>query len=238
MSAPLVVNTKDGACWTRRTVTEGGIALYALADVCSCPEFVMATLDELAARGIVGSADVLPVPAGPVSQGDPVAAGRRLDLLALMDERAASVVSPCLAAVLDEAERLRAEVAELKEQRERRRVRLVALQNDALSMRGSLSPNGQERKVPFPLGETLTPAVDWLIARVAELEALTPAEIQTCRVCGAGYTYGQPCSTCEFRKRMAAEVSARATQLEDPHDSPLHHRYETGRDLPETGGAS
>jgi len=54
---------------------------------------------------------------------------------------------------------------------ERRRARLVALQNDALSMRGSLCPNGEADKVPFPLGETLTPAVDWLIARVAELEA-------------------------------------------------------------------
>jgi hypothetical protein len=67
-SAPLVVNTRDGACWTRRTVTEGGIALYALADVCKCPEFVMATLAELAERGIVGSADVLPVPVGPERQ--------------------------------------------------------------------------------------------------------------------------------------------------------------------------
>ncbi|MFE1587021.1 hypothetical protein ACFW6Q_15165 [Streptomyces sp. NPDC058737] len=65
MSAPLVINTRDGACWTRRTVTEGGIALYALADVCSCPEFVMATQDELAQRGIVGSADALPMPTGP-----------------------------------------------------------------------------------------------------------------------------------------------------------------------------
>ena len=65
MSAPLVVNTKDGGCWTRRTVTEGGVALYALADVCKCPEFVMATLAELAERGIVGSADVLPMPVGP-----------------------------------------------------------------------------------------------------------------------------------------------------------------------------
>ncbi|WP_143671865.1 hypothetical protein [Streptomyces caniscabiei] len=61
--------------------------------------------------------------------------------------------------------------AALEAQRERRRVRLVALQNDALSMRGSLSPNGEDSKVPFALGETLTPAVDWLIARVAELEA-------------------------------------------------------------------
>jgi hypothetical protein len=45
-----------------------------------------------------------------------------------------------------------------------------------------------------------------LRARVAELEALKPAPIQTCRACGAGYTYGEPCSTCEFRARMAAEV--------------------------------
>lgn len=65
MSAPLVVNTADGACWTRRAVTSDGVALYALADVCSCPEFVMATFEELAARGIVGSAFVVPAPVGP-----------------------------------------------------------------------------------------------------------------------------------------------------------------------------
>jgi len=54
---------------------------------------------------------------------------------------------------------------------ERRQAELVALRNDALNVRGSLSPNGEPRKVPFPLGETLAPAVDWLIARIAELEA-------------------------------------------------------------------
>lgn len=71
MSAPLVVNTADGACWTRRAVTEGGVALYALADVCSCPEFVMATFEELAARGIVGSAFALPMPGGPEPEPKP-----------------------------------------------------------------------------------------------------------------------------------------------------------------------
>lgn len=73
-----------------------------------------------------------------------------------------------------------------------------------------------------------------LRARVAELEAVTPAAIQTCRVCGAGYSYGNPCSTCLFRAEMAAELQARG--LEDPHDSPLHHSYKTPRDLPELGG--
>lgn len=46
--------------------------------------------------------------------------------------------------------------------------------------------------------------VEQLRARVAELEALTPAAIQTCRVCGAGYDLGRSCSTCSFKAQMAA----------------------------------
>ena len=65
MSAPLVVNTTDGMVWLRRASTRGGLALYAPASVCSCPEFVMATEAELAEHGIAGSADVLPMPVGP-----------------------------------------------------------------------------------------------------------------------------------------------------------------------------
>lgn len=64
-----------------------------------------------------------------------------------------------------------AEVDRLRAQRDRRRARLVALDADALNMRGALSPNGEARKVPFPLGPTLLPAVEWLIGRVAELES-------------------------------------------------------------------
>ncbi|MFE9764656.1 hypothetical protein ACFYPC_09015 [Streptomyces sp. NPDC005808] len=82
-------------------------------------------------------------------------------------ESAQLLMSPDVAA---ELEQLRAQVAELEAQRDRRRGRLVALQNDALNMRGALSPNGEDRKVPMPLGESLTPAVEWLISRVAELE--------------------------------------------------------------------
>jgi len=84
VSAPLVVNTKDGTCWTRRMVTTSGLALYAPEGVCKCPEFVMATLAELAEHGIVGSADALPVPVGaepqPLSEVDELAAFRALDL--------------------------------------------------------------------------------------------------------------------------------------------------------------
>lgn len=63
--APLAVNTRDGVCWTRRTVTPGGIALYAPESARTCPDFVMATLAELAEHGIAGSAHVLPMPVGP-----------------------------------------------------------------------------------------------------------------------------------------------------------------------------
>lgn len=50
-----------------------------------------------------------------------------------------------------------------------------------------------------------TAVAEQLRARVTELEALTPAKHQTCRVCGAGYEYGQPCSSCQFKALMAAE---------------------------------
>jgi hypothetical protein len=62
---PLVVNTRDGECWERRAVTDSGLGLYAVKGSCKCPPFKMATLAELAERGIVGSAHVLPVPVGP-----------------------------------------------------------------------------------------------------------------------------------------------------------------------------
>lgn len=58
---PRFVNTKD-ACWVRRAVTSDGRGLYAVEGSCLCPEFLLVPLSELAAVGIVGSADVLPVP--------------------------------------------------------------------------------------------------------------------------------------------------------------------------------
>ncbi len=68
MSAPLVVNTNDGAVWTRREGSRDGEALYAPEKCGTCPAFVMVTLTELAGLGIAGSADVLPVPVVPEPQ--------------------------------------------------------------------------------------------------------------------------------------------------------------------------
>lgn len=62
---PLVVNTQDGSCWVRRAVTREGRGLYALegAPAC-CPEYVLASLRELAEIGLRGMADALPMPVG------------------------------------------------------------------------------------------------------------------------------------------------------------------------------
>lgn len=76
MSAPLVINLRDGSVWERRAMTAAGVALYALAGSCGCPEYLMASESELAAQGIAGSADALPMPVGPAAQASPVDADR------------------------------------------------------------------------------------------------------------------------------------------------------------------
>lgn len=119
-----------------------------------------------------------------------------------------------------ECERLRAKITEVEAQRDRRRGRLVALQNDDMDMRGSLSPNGEACKVPFELGERLAPAVDWLIGRVAELET-APAD-QTAEVLRRTDAYlsalhgsvarhdnlaaNYGCAGCELRDQVRAEL--------------------------------
>ncbi|WP_225840257.1 hypothetical protein [Streptomyces sp. NK08204] len=239
MSAPLVVNTTDGTCWTRREGERDGQALYAPEKCGGCPEFVMATLAELAEHGIVGSASVLPMPVGPEPLSDErMAEIRSLDLLSMMSDRVAPVVSRALADLITEVERLRA-------QRDRRRARLVALQNDALNIRGALSPNGEARKVPMPLGEMLLPAVEWLISRVAELEAerhstneaLDDAvqELRARRDDAVPYTVTAE-AHAQMREGLSSYFAGKRAALEDPHDGPLAHQYLLGRDLPETGG--
>lgn len=138
---------------------------------------------------------------------------------------------------------LKAQVAELEAQRERRRVRLVALQNDALSMRGSLSPMGEGRKVPFPLGETLTPAVDWLIARVAELEdVLRLRSTQRGDVGRLIEVAGQSGEDCidvdELRVALSLDADDVGVEPVGEFYTTVHHAYRPGlgRDLPETGG--
>ncbi|MEV5619407.1 hypothetical protein [Streptomyces bacillaris] len=68
--------------------------------------------------------------------------------------------------------------------------------------------NDGTEKALHQIAVSLAAEVDRLRARVAELEALKPAQFQDCQVCGAGYEYGKPCSACEFNKQMAAAKTA------------------------------
>ncbi|MBW5420240.1 hypothetical protein GKQ77_01475 [Streptomyces sp. BG9H] len=66
--------------WVRRAVTVDGRALYAMVGaVVGAPEFVMASLADLAERGIKDAGDALPVPVGVATEspaGETVAALR------------------------------------------------------------------------------------------------------------------------------------------------------------------
>ncbi|MFI0236381.1 hypothetical protein [Streptomyces sp. NPDC016845] len=63
MSAPLVVNTKDGTVWWRQT--RDGVALYAIErEAGGCPAEALATYADLVERGLAGEAFALPMPTG------------------------------------------------------------------------------------------------------------------------------------------------------------------------------
>ncbi|MFD0146179.1 MULTISPECIES: hypothetical protein [unclassified Streptomyces] len=49
---PLSVTTSDGTVWVRSAITRTGRGLYTIDGVHTCPEHVMATLDELAEHGL------------------------------------------------------------------------------------------------------------------------------------------------------------------------------------------
>lgn len=104
---------------------------------------------------------------------------------------------------------------------ERRQAQLVALRNDALSMRGSLSPADGARKVPFELGETLAPAVDWLIGRVAELEAAQGTAYRASHdsiVMGLYTTAAEARTHCETEMRRDTPPSLELDWIEDSED--------------------
>lgn len=120
MSAPLVVNTTDGTCWTRREGTRGGEALYAPEKCGQCPQFVMATYAELAEHGIAGSADVLPMPVGPEPQAGDRRTAAEVRLEQYGDERrtygtgSEKALHQIALDLRGELERLRGRVAELE----------------------------------------------------------------------------------------------------------------------------
>lgn len=67
---------------------------------------------------------------------------------------------------------------------------------------------------------------DALKARVTELEE----QVKAARAAGE-------LLSAAFVDRALERLAVQPVSLEDPHDSPLHHTYRVGRDLPELGGA-
>jgi septal ring factor EnvC (AmiA/AmiB activator) len=99
-----------------------------------------------------------------------------------------------------------ATVADLVQKRTERLKVENALRDEVEVLRAQVAELEKER---HSTNESLSEAAEALRVqrdRIAELEALKPAAIQTCRKCGAGYTHGEPCSVCEFQARMAAET--------------------------------
>lgn len=68
---------------------------------------------------------------------------------------------------------------------------------------------------------------DALKARVVELEA----QVQAARAAGE-------LLSAAFVDRALEQLAVQPVSLEDPHDGPLSHRYELGRDLPPLDGVS
>lgn len=127
---PLKVKTSDGAVWVRAAVTQSGRGLYALEGVASCPRFVMATLDELAVRGVKAQSELadavaelgaLPMPTGTADVAAPMTPQQYSHIRAHLNEAAQrfggiNYVSPTFGLVRDaiaEVDRLRAESSQL-----------------------------------------------------------------------------------------------------------------------------
>ncbi|MET9465844.1 hypothetical protein ABZY44_13755 [Streptomyces sp. NPDC006544] len=139
---------------------------------------------------------------------------RSLDLLALMPERSAAIVSGHLARLLGEQAQLRARVAELETAQA-----VVGpyppKTSYVVEMDGPLSPLSHKR-----------PSLDEARKNVASYRAHFPSApyrivrwVETSAVVESG---------------GPAQLGSQRASVEDPHDSPLHHTYRLGHDLPET----
>lgn len=221
-----MVNTVDGTVWTRREGTRGGEALYAPEKCGVCPSLLMATLTELAVQGIAGSADVLPVPAGPEPQALSVerlaeirdravylhANGVDADEYEL--ELSASVDVPAL---LDEVARLTSWVAELLAERH---VTNEALDDVVRELRTSYAERARRETHP---GRRQA----WrMLAQCEESE----------RVANALLTPEAERSADKLTQLLAPTQALREVP-DGEHYATVHRGYTKGRDLPETGGA-
>ena len=111
---------------------------------------------------------------------------------------------------------------------------LVALRNDALNMRGVLSPNGFPRRVPMPLGKELTPVVEWLLNRIDELEAQTG----TARAMHVRHADSEHCQYDDMRWPCPTVVALSEPGVEVSKDESGTTVSITSVRMPKAGGAS
>lgn len=210
---PLVVNTQDGSCWTRRAVTRAGRGLYALAGVQGpVPELVLATLTELAEHGLASMTDTPPAP--PAASAPGLLAEDRTAIAALIGD--AKPAAPALLVSFAESVRDRREHDHSTQLEDWYCLNLAAF-----------------------MGERMGPVLRRLVdaeARVAELlaerhtanEALDDA-VQELRARREDVTPDG------ITQRIAPTQALRELVVDGEHYALVHHSYRTGRDLPERG---
>lgn len=209
---PLVVNTQDGSCWTRRAVTRAGRGLYALAAVKgSVPELVLVTLAELAEHGLASMTNVLPVPT-PVSTTPRLLPQDQATIAELIGDARPAVPSM---------------VVQLAESVRDRREHDHSTQREDWFCMNLTSYMGER------MGSVLRRLLD-AEARVAELEAErhTTNEALDDAVQELRARRGPDADrSADKLQRILAPSPA------GEHEVYVHHSYRTGRDLPEAGAS-
>jgi hypothetical protein len=234
---PRVVETADGAVWVRCAVTQEGRGLYAAARPPVVPEYVMASLEDLAEHGIKG-------------QGATAAAVAALGALPVP-------VAGTQAERVAELEALRARLLELLP-RDACMTRgtpnaLAAAQGEygawelvAEVLGVALPYRPAERPIPYALIEQANPAA-------GETHACNMPLMRRLDCGHCPHEVCEVCGRCPHSCRCAAETApdprraesveklrgllARQRDREDHFVSPLHRDYRTPHDMPRPSGA-
>lgn len=247
---PMRVMTLDGAVWVRAAVTRAGLGLYCPEGVVSCPRFVMATLAELAEHGVKAAPPVTDLSDAVALMGAlpmPVGESMRVEL---SDEQLEALSAAGNRALNDH----------YHEDLCYCRSWPASCESSGGYFMGTWDTAAFAIGLPSVLGvwETLRNdrhaaknaelrvENEHLRARVAELESATARQkrpVLACEACGdLPEKWCPDCAACKagcFGGHDGNQCThpntgwAVPAPIEDPHDSPLHHTYALGRDLPE-----
>ncbi|MFH9610478.1 hypothetical protein [Streptomyces sp. NPDC017448] len=231
--------TSDGAVWVQAAVTRAGLGLYCPEGVARCPRFVMATLAELAEHGVKAAPPVTEV----------------ADAVALMGALPMPVSTGPAPMTPEQRKALAVQIGDVQPATD---ALIGSFAKSVADIRNHEHPTWEDlycMNLSSWMGERIAPVLKRLLdtetenvrlrTQVAELEAATyVAPSPSCTTC-----YGAdavrfvanggalaPCRACAPAGPAEGSQSAPPAPAEDPHDSPLHHTYALGRDLP-TGGA-